>query len=61
MINVELASILICPICNDKLVQRERSSELLCHADSIAFVVRDDIPIMLQNEAREILSNKEVD
>lgn len=46
--------LLVCPICKGKLVYRKSDAELICPADRLAFPVRDDIPVMLAEEAREI-------
>lgn len=46
--------LLVCPICKGKLVYRKNDAELICPADRLAFPVRDDIPVMLAEEAREI-------
>jgi uncharacterized protein YbaR (Trm112 family) len=42
------------------LIYNKDQQELICKADRLAFPVRDDIPVMLEDEARE-LSNEEVD
>lgn len=46
--------LLVCPICKGKLHYRRGDNELICGADRLAFPVRDDIPVMLVDEAREI-------
>ena len=47
----ELLEILVCPKCKGELEYREAESSLICHADSLRYPVRDDIPIMLIDEA----------
>ncbi len=51
-----LLEMLVCPICKGPLeLQRQaQDAELICHADRLAFPVRDGIPVMLENEARVI-------
>ncbi len=56
----KLLDILACPICKSSLIYKQDAQELLCKADRLAFPVRDGIPVMLEDEARE-LSNEEVD
>lgn len=56
----KLLEILACPLCKSSLIYKKDQQELLCKADRLAFPVRDDIPVMLEDEARE-LSNDEVD
>lgn len=46
--------LLVCPLCKGKLVYQRSADELVCKADRLAFPVRDDIPVMLEEEAREI-------
>ena len=47
----QLLEILVCPKCKGELEYREAESCLICHADSLRYPVRDDIPIMLIDEA----------
>ncbi len=47
-----LLDIIACPICKGKLVYQEQRQELICRIDGLAFPIRDDIPVMLENEAR---------
>jgi len=55
-----LFEILVCPICKGKLIFKQEANELICKADRLAFPIRDDIPVMLEFEARH-LSLEEVD
>ncbi|WP_198243582.1 Trm112 family protein [methane-oxidizing endosymbiont of Gigantopelta aegis] len=56
----KLLDILACPICKSSLIYHKEQQELICKADRLAFPIRDDIPVMLEDEARE-LSHEEVD
>lgn len=56
----KLLDILACPICKSTLIYKHDAQELLCKADRLAFPVKDGIPVMLADEARE-LSNDEID
>jgi uncharacterized protein len=51
-----LIELLVCPLCKGKLVmQRDadnRPTALACHADRLAFPIRDGIPVMLESEAQ---------
>ena len=55
----KLLDILACPICKSSLVYKRESLELICKADRLAFPIRDDIPVMLENEARELAPEEE--
>ena len=54
MLDQKLLSILACPVCKGDLVYDKTASELICLPDALAFPVRDGVPVMLTNEAREI-------
>ncbi len=56
----KLFDILACPLCKSSLIYKKEEQELICKADRLAFPIRDDIPVMLEDEARE-LSNDEID
>ena len=60
MIDKKLLDILACPICKSPLIYDKSKQELICRADRLAFPIRDDIPVMLEDEARE-LSSEEID
>ena len=49
-----LLELLVCPICKGPLIdlRSDTTRELVCNADRLAFPIRDDIPVMLENEAR---------
>ena len=49
-----LLDILVCPICKGPLVYRKEAKELICKVDRLAFPIRDDIPVMLEDEARRL-------
>jgi uncharacterized protein len=50
-----LLDILACPICKSPLRYDKPSQQLVCRADRLAFPVRDGIPVMLEEEARQLL------
>lgn len=52
--NDTLLEILACPICKGKLEYRRDRQELVCRVDRLAYPVRDDVPVMLVDEAREL-------
>lgn len=49
-----LLDILVCPICKGPLIYRKKDGELICRPDRLAFPIRDDIPVMLEDEARRV-------
>lgn len=50
----QLLSMLVCPICRGELKYDAKALELLCTFDGLAFPIRDDIPVMLEAEARRM-------
>lgn len=56
----KLLEILVCPICKGKLVYKGADSELICKVDRLAFPIRDGIPVMLEQEARQLPADEEV-
>jgi uncharacterized protein len=47
-----LLDILVCPDCKGSLTVDYDSEELICNSCGLIYPVRDDIPIMLVDEAR---------
>ena len=56
----KLLDILVCPICKGQLVYQKSAGELICKVDRLAFPIRDGIPVMLEQEARELPADEEV-
>ena len=57
--DAKLLEILVCPVCKGPLEYRKTQQELVCHADKLAFAVRDGIPVMLEHEARSIQADQD--
>jgi uncharacterized protein YbaR (Trm112 family) len=53
-VNVRLLDILVCPICKGPLEHDKKAQELICNADKLAYPIRDGIPIMWADEARDL-------
>lgn len=47
-----LLDILACPACHGSLRVDDAAGELVCTACGLAYPVRDDIPVLLVDEAR---------
>ena len=56
----KLLEILVCPLCKGPLVHRREAKELICKADRLAYPVKDDIPVMLEEDARKLDPLEEV-
>ena len=59
--DARLLDILVCPICKGPLVYRRTERELICKADRLAYPIRDDIPVMLEDEARRLDASEEIE
>ena len=56
--DARLLDILVCPICKANLEYHKAEAELVCKPCKLAFPVRDDIPIMLEGEARPLKTDE---
>jgi uncharacterized protein YbaR (Trm112 family) len=59
--DARLLEILVCPICKGPLVYRKPDRELICKADRLAYPIRDDIPVMLEDEARKLDPSEDIE
>jgi uncharacterized protein YbaR (Trm112 family) len=48
----QLLEIIVCPDCRSALAPDDAASELVCTGCGLAYPVRDDIPILLVDDAR---------
>ena len=58
MISDELMEVLACPQCKGRLEKRTSPEALVCKKCALAFPVRDDIPVMLVDEAEKLTAEK---
>ncbi|MGC8521665.1 MAG: Trm112 family protein [Steroidobacteraceae bacterium] len=52
--DARLLEILACPICKGALVYRREAAVLVCRLDRLAYPIRDGVPVMLEEEARQL-------
>jgi uncharacterized protein YbaR (Trm112 family) len=50
----KLLALLVCPICKSDLRYDAEREELICRIDKLAYPIREDIPVMLAEEARPL-------
>ena len=48
-----LLDLVVCPACRQSLAADETTEELVCVGCGLAYPVRDDIPVLLVDEARK--------
>lgn len=53
-----LLDILVCPLCKNQLQLNTSKQELICKVDRLAYPIRDDVPVMLVDEARSISTDE---
>lgn len=63
MLDKKLLSMLVCPLCKSSLYYQvstaqaateAAAAELICYPCALAYPVRDEIPVMLDTEARAL-------
>ncbi len=55
--DTRLLEILACPVCKGPLQYRRDQSVLVCRVDRLAYPIRDDVPVMLEEEARQLAAD----
>jgi uncharacterized protein YbaR (Trm112 family) len=56
----KLIQLLVCPVCKGPLVYKKPQQELICKPCRLAYAIKDDIPVMLEDEARKLPDSEEV-
>jgi len=56
----KLLELLVCPVTKGPLIYDKANQELISRSARLAYPIRDDIPVMLENEARA-LSDEELE
>ena len=59
MISKELHEILACPKCKGAVELTEKTDGLVCKSCQLLYEIRDDIPVMLIDEAKKIEEEKD--
>ena len=50
----ELLQILVCPVTKGPLIYDKDNNELISKSAKLAYPIKDDIPILLEDEARKL-------
>ncbi|EKD68414.1 MAG: hypothetical protein ACD_47C00641G0001 [uncultured bacterium] len=58
MLGKQLLDMLCCPACRGDLRYSPVAGELLCPKCRLAYAVKDDIPVMLIDEARKMAADE---
>lgn len=51
--DARLLEILVCPVCKGPLDYKKPQLELVCKPCRLAYPIKDDIPVMMEEEARQ--------
>jgi uncharacterized protein YbaR (Trm112 family) len=54
VIQKDLLDILACPKCKGELELTEKQDGLICHVCKLCYPIRDEIPVMLIDEAKPV-------
>ncbi len=55
----KLLDILACPLCKQPLLYKKDKKELICKFDRLAYPIKDEIPVMLEEQARRLSADEE--
>lgn len=54
----QLLDIIACPVCKGKLSYHADSAALICGFDRLAYPIRENIPVLLEEQARQLTSEE---
>lgn len=57
-VDPRLLEVLVCPVSRSALVYDREANELISRAAGLAFPIRNGVPVMLRDEARDIGATK---
>jgi len=60
VLDPKLLEILVCPVTKAPLEYDREKQELVCRASGLAYPIRDDIPVMLESEARQLSADEKL-
>ncbi|HEY3300661.1 MAG TPA: Trm112 family protein [Methylophilaceae bacterium] len=59
--DTKLLTILVCPVCKGPLHYQKNAQELICKPCRLAYAIQDGIPVMLEDEARKLPAEEEIE
>ncbi len=59
--DTKLLQILVCPITKGPLTFNKATNELISKSARLAYPIKDGIPVMLEDEARKLADDEEVE
>ncbi len=58
VLDSKLLELLVCPVSKASLTYKKELDELWCRASGLAYPIRDGIPVMLEEEARQLTQSE---
>ncbi|HEY4215337.1 MAG TPA: Trm112 family protein [Steroidobacteraceae bacterium] len=52
-----MLEIIACPVCKGSLKYFREPAVLVCRLDRLAYPIRDEVPVMLEEEARQLAAD----
>jgi uncharacterized protein YbaR (Trm112 family) len=59
--DTKLLQILVCPVTKGPLILDKKNNELISKSARLAYPIRDGIPVMLEDEARKLAPDENID
>lgn len=59
--DAKLLQILVCPVTKGPLIYNKATNELISKSARLAYPVKDGIPVMLEDEARKLADDEEIE
>lgn len=59
--DAKLLQILVCPVTKGTLVYNKVSNELISKSARLAYPIKDGIPVLLEDEARHLADDEEIE
>src|SRR5215467_12278500 len=57
LMDARMLEILACPVCKGTLKFHREAQVLVCRMDRLAYPIRDAVPVMLEEEARQLAAD----
>ncbi|HSI37756.1 MAG TPA: Trm112 family protein [Methylotenera sp.] len=59
--DTKLLQILVCPVTKGPLTYNKTTNELISKSARLAYPIKDGIPVMLEDEARKLADDEEIE
>jgi uncharacterized protein YbaR (Trm112 family) len=59
--DTKLLQILVCPVTKGPLTYNKATNELISKSARLAYPIKDGIPVMLEDEARRLADDEEIE